>query len=195
MSELKDYYALLGVRHDATPGEIKAAYVQASTANENSAGSGKVLYALELDVVYDTLSDPELRRMYDRAIKGDPLALRMAPAGWFVRGEQSNAPGTAGVVAPHPWEWAPPNRKPPTSPGDTRIDRLAKDAGEYLLLGVIACLLLVLVAAWLLSDSSLGFMLITLAGWMLVALAGFQANGLLAEYVRRKEAEGDDAAG
>lgn len=64
----KDYYALLGVPSDATPAQIKSAYRKLAKQYHpdvnNSADAAEKFR--EITEAYDTLTDPDRRRRYDR---------------------------------------------------------------------------------------------------------------------------------
>ena len=62
------YYELLGVSAGASDGEIKAAYRRlAVQVHPDSGRPGDVERFREIQEAYETLSDPEKRRIYDRA--------------------------------------------------------------------------------------------------------------------------------
>ena len=64
----KDYYKVLGLTRKATSAEIKKAYRKLSLKyhpDKNSSPDAADKFA-ELSVAYDTLSDPEKRKMYNQ---------------------------------------------------------------------------------------------------------------------------------
>jgi hypothetical protein len=66
--QYKDYYALLGVTPDATSAQIKSAYRKLAKqyhpdVNNSADAAGKFR---EITEAYDTLTDPDRRRRYDR---------------------------------------------------------------------------------------------------------------------------------
>ncbi|MEP7025689.1 MAG: DnaJ domain-containing protein, partial [Actinomycetota bacterium] len=78
-----DYYAVLGVRRDAEPDEIKKAYRRLARelhpdVNPDPATQERFK---EIARAYEVLSDAEKRHMYDRGV--DPFAPGGAQAGGF----------------------------------------------------------------------------------------------------------------
>jgi curved DNA-binding protein CbpA len=61
-------YDLLGVAQDATTEEIRAAYRRLSKTYHPDAG-GTPAFFRQLQIAYDTLTDPERRAEYDRSLR------------------------------------------------------------------------------------------------------------------------------
>jgi molecular chaperone DnaJ len=77
----RDYYAMLGVRKDATPEELKRAYRKLARqlhpdVNPDPTAQNRFK---EVTTAYEVLSDPERRRIVD--LGGDPLAQGAGTAG------------------------------------------------------------------------------------------------------------------
>lgn len=69
LSLVKDYYAILGLRPDCEPEQIKAAYRQLVLRHhpdQNPEDDGATERFLEIKEAYETLSDEEERSAYDR---------------------------------------------------------------------------------------------------------------------------------
>lgn len=70
MSNLPDYYSLLGVFRDATQQEIKHAYFEAAQRlhPDKNQAPGETEIFLDVQQAYDTLSDPQRRAAYDETL-------------------------------------------------------------------------------------------------------------------------------
>ena len=68
----RDYYAILGVSHQATPAEIKKAYRQLARQLHPDVNPAEEERFKEVTAAYEVLSDPAKREMVD--LGGDPLA-------------------------------------------------------------------------------------------------------------------------
>src|ERR1041384_4951420 len=69
----RNYYVILGIRTDASPEEVKAAFRQRALElhpDKSGQNSGPFIEAQE---AYTTLSDPERRRAYDRQLRGQAV--------------------------------------------------------------------------------------------------------------------------
>ena len=69
---MTNYYATLGVSRDAGPDEIKRAYRKLALENHPDTTGGDDTKFKEATEAYETLSDPDKRRMYD--LGGSPFA-------------------------------------------------------------------------------------------------------------------------
>jgi curved DNA-binding protein CbpA len=61
---MSDHYEILGVKRDATSEDIKKAYQHAARKNHSDRGGDDKIMS-DVNVAYDTLSDPERRAHYD----------------------------------------------------------------------------------------------------------------------------------
>jgi signal peptidase I len=96
----KDPYAVLGVPREATPDEVRAAYVRQLQGNSGRGGSLE-----ELREAYETLSDPGRRYDYDRAHLRDEPVVPEATAPEKARRSRNPLDRlTAGL--PRPWRIA-----------------------------------------------------------------------------------------
>jgi len=75
-----DYYKLLGVQRDATPAEIRSAYVAQVKIVHPDVGGSPESFA-RLQEAYQTLRDAARRAAYDRAATPGRAAARTAPGG------------------------------------------------------------------------------------------------------------------
>ncbi len=78
-----DYYGVLGVRREATDGDIRRAYKRLARQYHPDINPGDRTAALrfrDIALAYETLVDPERRQRYDR---GEPGAPRPAPVAGF----------------------------------------------------------------------------------------------------------------
>jgi len=73
-----DLYAILGVKKDATPEEIKAAYLKLSKALHPDVNPHGATLMQGVNEAHEVLSDPAKRRAYDRGEK--VRAFRPSPA-------------------------------------------------------------------------------------------------------------------
>lgn len=62
----KDYYQILGVNKNASPEEIKTAFRQLAQKYHPDKGGGNAEKFKEINQAYQTLSDPEKRKLYDQ---------------------------------------------------------------------------------------------------------------------------------
>lgn len=70
MNTKDDYYQLLGVRRDASPEQISAAFKRLSKAYHPDAGATDPDKMVEVNEAHDTLSDPNARAAYDARLRG-----------------------------------------------------------------------------------------------------------------------------
>ncbi len=79
MASGADYYAILGVARDATPEEIRQAYLRAARRlhPDKNVAPGETELFLEVQQAYEVLSNPERRKAYDATLP--PLETVTAP--------------------------------------------------------------------------------------------------------------------
>ncbi len=70
MNPRPDFYAILGISRDATPEEIRRAYVEAARRlhPDKNVAPGETELFLEIQQAYETLSDPKRRKAYDATL-------------------------------------------------------------------------------------------------------------------------------
>jgi len=73
---LPDYYAILGIRSDASPEEVRTAYRRLARQHHPDVGGESAAFH-SLQEAYDALSDPARRRAYDASLKPRALAVRI----------------------------------------------------------------------------------------------------------------------
>ncbi|HEY7834484.1 MAG TPA: DnaJ domain-containing protein [Ktedonobacterales bacterium] len=97
MAEERDHYAVLGVASEANEEQIRLAFRrQARLYHPDVAGTGDLARMLALNEAYRVLSDPELRRQYDRTRGLPGIRSRSEPSAGA-----SAAPSATASAAPH----------------------------------------------------------------------------------------------
>jgi molecular chaperone DnaJ len=79
MDRPKDYYQLLGVSRDASVSAIKRAFRRLAREHRPGTGGEIAEVLAQLQTAYETLTDKERRRSYDRHLRG---LERPGPLGW-----------------------------------------------------------------------------------------------------------------
>lgn len=119
---MKDYYFILGVARDDPPERIRDAYRElAKRFHPDVAGAQHAATFREIAEAYDTLSDAERRRGYDRALGRPPADASEPPPGR----SRPHDPPVEPLAPPSPvfrvswWEpwwdvlgWDPGSRRP-----------------------------------------------------------------------------------
>lgn len=75
MTAKRDYYAILGLLRDATPEEIKRAYLAAAQRlhPDKNQAPGETEMFLEIQQAYETLSNPKRRQAYDATLPQEDI--------------------------------------------------------------------------------------------------------------------------
>ena len=104
-----DYYALLGVAPDATTAQIKSAYRKLAKQYHPDVNNSRDAAERfrEITEAYDTLTDPDRRRRYDRLHGTRRTNLRR---------RRTSGPGTPVPATAHTPETGPPAATAPRSP-------------------------------------------------------------------------------
>ena len=93
MADKRDYYEVLGVNKNATDDELKKAYRKLAKkyhpdANLDNKAEAEAKFK-EVNEAYETLSDPQKRRMYDQFGTADPQGFGGGAGGPFGNGYYS----------------------------------------------------------------------------------------------------------
>jgi curved DNA-binding protein CbpA len=73
---LPDYYAILGIRSDASPDEVRASYRRLARRHHPDVGGESSAFQA-LQEAYEELSDPARRRAYDASLRSHTTAVRV----------------------------------------------------------------------------------------------------------------------
>ena len=139
---LLDYYEVLGVAKDAGPGEIERAFKSGIIRYRDIPGSGE--QTRRLNLAYRALINPERRRDYDAALRGEPPPERE---------ERADAPVAAGAAAGAASlaaaEEAPPPQPPVREELVEDYEEEPRPRGAPLwALGALAAVLLLVAGLW-----------------------------------------------
>lgn len=118
-----NYYRLLNIAENATPTEIKKAYIQKTKIHHPDRGGDESIYTMIQDA-YNTLSKPDLRQSYDNSLNAQPQEEPKQEPTWgeettWVKEEQPQpqpSPVTEPTYSEYKLHWTQqaPEQIPPT---------------------------------------------------------------------------------